>query len=266
MYKRMSVLLVLLFFLVSCSSSYRGETGNQDSPNLPSSTALSSVNRKIIYKVEGTFHVTDHVAFTNEIKAALLSDEWIDYESLSSGRSSLVLRIKTDRLEAFLVDLQASHTFTSYAKTATDISLSYTDKTLMVDALMAQRARLIALYEDASFSETLQLNQEIAKVDLELAKVQGELNTFDSLIEYSEVIITIYKTSITAPSHFGEEAKEAFYDGIYAIVFIVRHTTLLLIRVFPIGVIAFGSAFGVSKLSKRRKQRKKGNQFPIEKE
>ena len=58
------------------------------------------------------------------------------------------------------------------------------------------------MYADASMDDMILINKRISEIDLLLGELQGDLNRYDSLIEYSTVTLTIRasKKRATRPS------------------------------------------------------------------
>lgn len=212
--------------------------------------------RKIIYEVDAVYDVDDLDEAAVFLESILESDEWYDRETRQTSVFSFDVRVRTERLDLFLQALSEEFELMTFTKVGTDISLQYQDMTNRVLVLETQLARLLELYESASLSDMIVINREIAEIEVDLAQLEGSLNQFDSLVEYSEVHIHFYGDTLITRSPFfnrlwttfvaGWEGVVAFFDGFF----------IVLAAVFPFAVV-FGIPGTVIflKIRKRNKQK-----------
>lgn len=252
-------ILCLSIFLFSCSKgSY--EPGNGYAPEIGNTFVDQSImDRKMIYDVKMTFTVNDMNEILSFIRAQMNQDEWFDQETIQKNYSYLHLRIKTDRLDDF-IRLFDHYQIDSFEKTGLDISLSYQDKSDKIISLESQRARLVELYEQASLSEMIVINKQISDIDVELARLKGELIKFDSLVEYSNIYISIHQTKIVTKLPFLNRLLDSLLLGVEGIIKFFENVLIAIAFLLPIvltlGPIGYGFFKGIKWYNKRQKSKK----------
>lgn len=241
--------VLLLFLLVGCAESSpngNGSTDNDETVVLAESTAT----RKIIYDVSMNLESKEIEAVYNSVKARLNTDEWVDSESFGTSYSRLVLRVKSDRLNAFIAEINNAYDVNSYNKSATDISITYYDKTARVLTLEAEQTRLLELYETATVSEMIEINQRISEIEIELQQLNGDINQYDSLIDYSRVTIHIRSTASFMSMTLPEKMWAALKGGFTAFLRILELLLLAFLALIPFIVVGVPAIFGLIKLNK----------------
>ncbi|NCA67865.1 MAG: DUF4349 domain-containing protein, partial [Clostridia bacterium] len=180
------------------------------------------------------------------IKSSLNSDEWMDYENIGATNARFTARIKSDRIDAYIAAISQNNEVSYYEKTATDISLQYQSKEAQIESYQSELARLNELFEDATVSEMIQLNTRIAQITLAVNTLQGSINQFDSLVDYSEVTIRLYKNGtqpVTLP--FGEKLNDVFIGAWKALGVFFAGLLIVLTAVFPFAVVFVPIGVGV---------------------
>lgn len=262
------IIFAILLLLFGCSN-------NEGVPNTPSDEdgivlldVETSPIRKIIYKAELTIYTKSLDETIDAIYLLKESDEWFDYESISKRSATFILRIKTERLDDVLTTLKSEHQVSSSQKEARDISLDYQDKSDRIAALVIQRDRLLELYEEATLTEMITINQQLSSIEIQIAQLQGTLNEFDSLADYSEVKIYVHQSSIASKAPFFPRVGLAFENGLRAVVSILDGLVIGIVTLFPIAVVFVPVGYGIFRLNKvikRRMKSKKHNEEPKEK-
>jgi len=212
--------------------------------------------RKIVYKVDISFDVRSLDTASATLKSLMNSDEWFDEEIINSSFQSYVIRIKTERLDEFIDSLENEFTLRSYQKVGTDISLQYQDASNRILALEAQLARLIELYDQASLSEMITINREISNIEVELQELNGTLNEFDSLAEYSEVVLKFYGSTIVSNSPFFNRLGNAFLDGWNGLISFFDGMFIVIATIFPFALLIGVIVFIVLVVYRKKKARK----------
>jgi len=153
--------------------------------------------------------------------------------------------------------LKAEYQVNRVNKTATDISLSYQDKSDRIIALEIQRTRLLELYDEAQLIDLLMINEQLAKIETEIMKLQGELNMFDSLVDYSELKIFIYESVTAERTGFFPRVGMAFENGVLAVVSILDGLVIAIVTILPVAVVFVPAGYGVYRLIRYLDNRKK---------
>lgn len=253
------IFIFSIFLLVGCSSG--NDRGNMDYPNesapLTEEHEVSSPNRKLIYKVRLTISSNQINEVINKAKLNLNNDEWLDSEIIQTNYATLVIRVKTDRLDQYLASITKDEKSGNFEKQATDVSSLYQNIETQIESLELQIDRLLKLYEKASVSEMIAINQQLSNAQSNLKRLQGELTNFDSLVEYSTITlhITQNKQDIKEEGFF-EDIKNAFLEGFNFLLNVFKGLLVVIVFLIPISIILVPSIYGISRLIKKRRIKK----------
>lgn len=261
------VFLLLCVLLTACNSANYDHLGSSPGGNDNSESIVEgdtegeeiiAAERKIIYSVYTTIYADNLDDAIDTIKKSLAADEWMDYESISSTYARFVARVKSDRIDEYVADISEDNNVRSYEKSARDVSLNYQDKEAQITALETERGRLIELIEEASVEEMILINTRLAQITLEINTLQGDLNRYDSLIDYSEITIILYEKS-AAPEQvaFGARLGNIFKGAWVALGAFFAAIVIALTAAFPFIVVLGPVGVGIFFLTKFIKRKKK---------
>jgi archaellum component FlaC len=242
-----------ILVLTSCSSGNYDVGYNDNNENEDVLLAVTDVpDRKIIYHVNISFDVDDLDDASLVLKTLIASDEWFDYESTNESHHSYVLRIRTSRLDTFIDDMKDEFSVRSYQKEGTDVSIAYQDMSNTILALETQLARLLVLYDEASLDEMIVINQQISDIEIELQSLQGQINTYDSLIDYSEVEVDFYGQTVTTKSPFINRLANGFLNGIDGLIQFLDGFLIVIATILPFVIIFGGGSLTIFMIIKKR--------------
>ena len=228
-------------------STDKSESGSGDS------STETSPDRKIIYSVYVSYVVDNLEGCEESISSKLKNDEWVESSSLSQDYATVVVRIKTERLDEFMSSLDGLGEISSYTKESEDISERYYDKTVRKTALENEQTRLLELQEKATtLADLLAINTRLSEIDAELASINGTLNKYDSLVEYSTVTINLRVTYRGTEYTFWDQ----LLDGLSIGLDIAGGLLIFIICAIPYGAVATGIFFLVRYLARRNKSKK----------
>ncbi|MDP2425285.1 MAG: DUF4349 domain-containing protein [Candidatus Izemoplasmatales bacterium] len=247
--------IILVMILASCSQMTDNGPQEGEFGNLVT-LSEQAPSRKIIYKATLSVYTDILSNAVTDVKSLLTAEDWVDSEQINETRAILVLRIKTQRLDSVLDAIRQEYEVSSFEKTATDISLNYFDKTTQVLTYQAEQTRLLELYESATLSEMISINTRLSQLEVLISKLQGELNVFDSLVDYSEVHITIYGSKAAAQAPFGKSIVYSFLLGFNALISFFRVIILAFVALLPWAVVITPTVFLVIYLTKRSRKKK----------
>jgi hypothetical protein len=214
-------------------------------------------DRKIIYKAELNIYTSTFTPTIEYIYSLIESDEWFDSESITENSAIFIVRIKTERLDAVIQLLKNEYDVRNTKKTGTDISLNYQDMSDKIAALTIQRDRLLELYEEASLSDMIQINEQLSNIEVEIAQHQGNLNLFDSLVDYSELKIYLQGSELKDQKAFFPRVGLAFQNGLGAIVIILDGLAIAIVTILPISVVFVPAGYGIYRIRRHFKKIKK---------
>ncbi|PKK97716.1 MAG: hypothetical protein CVV57_10890 [Tenericutes bacterium HGW-Tenericutes-2] len=272
MFKKVLLFFVIVFSFIGlfgCSEAYDGSLSNEDYYSDANGSGViiladdTTPERKILYTVDISFDVNDLIEAEDFLNTLIASDEWFDSENLTSTRYTFKIRIKTDRLDDFITALKEEFALRTYQKEGKDISLQYQDTTNKILSLEAQLERLLELYDQATLSEMIIINEQISDIEVELQNLNGTLNQFDSLAEYSVVNLVFYGSAVTSDSPFINRLGNAFVNGFNGLVSFFDGLLIIIATVVPfavvIGVVGTVTIIIYKKSNKKRLNTKKPN-------
>lgn len=258
------ILACLCFLSVGCAKNndvggdyYPNNSGPESTDKSESgsdgSSTETSPDRKIIYSVYVSYVVDNLEGCEESISSKLKNDEWVESSSLSQDYATVVVRIKTERLDEFMSSLDGLGEISSYTKESEDISERYYDKTVRKTALENEQTRLLELQEKATtLADLLAINTRLSEIDAELASINGTLNKYDSLVEYSTVTINLRVTYQGTEYTFWDQ----LLDGLSVGLDIAGGLLIFIICAIPYGAVAMGIFFLVRYLVRRNKAKK----------
>ncbi|MBO5931210.1 MAG: DUF4349 domain-containing protein [Clostridia bacterium] len=244
------VLLLLLpaLLLVSCSKaneSFGGgfdvdlEMPKNESPefgmtndklNATTPPAESVTERKIIK----TYDIN---AETKEFDATIASLETLvnehggyvesnsisnrNYNSKMARYASYKFRIPADKVEAFVGSIGNTLNVTRQNSNAQDISESYYSIEATLEELQIERDSLLtmmaSLDNQKDYNFWLTIQTRLSEVRQQIARLQAQLNSYDSRVEYSTVSLTVNEVVNYTPDEeepFGKRLANAFSTGL----------------------------------------------------
>lgn len=252
------VVFLVLLGLIGCNEADIGliNEGEQNTIDIIQLADDATPERKIIYTVDISFDVNDLVEAADFLDTLIETDEWFDKENITSTRYSYAIRIRTDRLDGFISSLQDEFVLRTYQKEGIDISLEYQDTTNEILSLEAQLERLLELYDQATLSEMILINEQISDIEVELQALNGALSQFDSLAEYSVVNLIFYGSAITTQSPFINRLGNAIVNGFDGLVSFFDGLLIVIATALPFLVVFGTFGFVAFKIYKKRTLRK----------
>lgn len=184
---------LLLFGCGSAKDSYPG--GSDDSKN--EGIVSGDVNRKIYYTVNLDLEANDPTAVGETVKARTkLDGGYVQQENANyyDGGESFyfVVRIPTGKLDGFLAAIEKEGKVGGKQISTTDITTQYVSAEARKEALESERTVLNGLMQKAeTVADVLSISDRIAAINTELGALERELNSYDSLIDYSTVTVRI---------------------------------------------------------------------------
>ncbi len=186
--------------------------------------------RKLIRTFELNVETLDFDSFVAAVKKEVSSiGGYIESSSVSgnsynytSNRSAdFICRVPSDKLDAFVNTVGGLGNVTYSYEDARDITLSYVDTEARVKSLQTEYDRLLELLAEAENIDTIiLLEQRITEVRYQLESYQSQLRTYDNLVDYSTVNLSVHEVKrITAPEQetVWERIKSDFDDNVYNI-------------------------------------------------
>ena len=187
------------------------------------------VGRKLIR----TFDMNIETKEFDEVMAGIQSKVqelggYIEQSSLDGGSayyshynrySDMTVRVPSDKLDGFVENVKESANVTYISESTEDITLKYVDTESRKIALETERDRLLELLEKAeTVEDIITIEGRLSEVRYQLESYASQLRTYDNLVDYSTVHISIREVdreTKVEPKTFWEEVTEEFGDTLY---------------------------------------------------
>ena len=205
----------------------QGETAPVDQSGKTSLDEIL-VGRKIIRDAKLSIQALDFDGFMNGILAKLSNlGGYVQTNSVNKngyGRlynlrtAELIVRVPADRLDEFLSTVDGLGNVTQRYENVNDVTDSYVDTEARLASLRTEYDTLLGLLERAeSLADVITLQDRLSDVRYEIESYEARIRSYDSLIAYSTVTMTISEvereTAVEEES-FGQEVKRRFNESL----------------------------------------------------
>ena len=181
-----------------------------------------------------------------------------EYSYADSSRNvTLTCRIPAAQYKSFLAAAETSGSVVQRSETASDVTADYIDVSARVDALTAQRDRLLTLEAQADTLENLlTIEDQLTNVQYELESYQSQLNWYKDQVSYCTVTIDVSEVQTYTPTETGFLARlgRAFGDALTGFGTALGSILLWLVLRWPWLVLIAAAAAAVW-LIRRHKRR-----------
>ena len=228
-------------------------------------TGLEVGDRLEIANASVSLQTKMYDACTAAIKAKLKelegrSDAY-DEQNYQSGRqATIVARVPTKKLDAFLDSLGDNAVITSRTVSYSDVTDSFIDTESKKRALEAEQEALLELIGQANnVDEVMRVRQRLSEVHGELESYLKTLQNLQSQVEYSTVQIWVSEVDrISTPSQrFSALASSGFVGSVKNIGAGFRNFALWLIAAVPyLALLAIPATVGALLLRRAAKKRR----------
>lgn len=230
---------------------------------------IRTVNQE--YETLDFTRTTDHVRETVETHDAFVEYSYESSYTASGGTSrqyrmvDYTLRVPTERLNAFLRDLEGMEAYKTSEQIGTeDVTQFYRDTEARVAVLSNKEDRLNELLDQAeTIEEIIQIEDSLSETIAERESLQSQLDYYDDLIDYTVVRLTITERPRIANERgegvsFFRRIQQAFADSLYAFYYILQNIAVFLVYALPfivvIGLVIWLIWFIRRRLTKRNKK------------
>lgn len=238
---RVFLLTFLLVFLVACGSSNNtvsqesyDTTADYESVESSSEEAEEAVetsrntspeNRKIIVNYSFYFDTSEYNTSIEEINKYVNENNGYHSsgeESTTGVKSStMVVHIPRENVDKFINEITNIEDLNLVNKqlSSEDVTEMYTDTNLRLTSLQEKLERLYALQENQSdLDQLLALEREISETIFEIERLQGQINSIDSKVDYTQIQINVNEIGLSSTTQttvkFGDRVSRAFSDSI----------------------------------------------------
>ncbi len=197
--------------------SMDGAEGPAGSPGSPGSPRLSPLaqNRIIVHTAHMSLIVDDVAATVDRIAdmAASLGGWLVSSDRTSKHTGAIAIRVPAASLDQALGMIErAARDVVTSAVTSDDVTDQYVDTKSRLSSLQATQARLLGFLEQAqNVEEALQVQNELASIQLQIEEMQGRLNYFDQVSAFSLIEVNLTVAPLDMAVDVGPD--EAFRVG-----------------------------------------------------
>lgn len=142
------------------------------------------------------------------------------YEGTGNRYANLVIRVPSTEVDSFINLIDKNTYVVNKQESTEDITLKYVDAESHVKTLEIEQERLLALLEKAGkLEDIVTLEDRLSDVRYELENYASTLRTYDNLVEYSTVTVTVDEVVRITPlegksawDRMGSGFKESIYN------------------------------------------------------
>lgn len=174
----------------------------------------------------------------------------------------LTLRIPEDAVDAFVAGVEQIETVTYSNSTTQDVSESYFDLETRLSVLRTQLDNLKTLLAKAQkLEDMLALETEISRVTIQIEELTTQLRSYDQLISYATVTITLQEKALTegpaSNKSVGERISEGFTAVINGIGVFFENLFVVLVVISPILLILAAIVIPILLIVRRRNRKRR---------
>lgn len=258
-----SVLAVATLIFAGCGSAYDKSGSMPSAPDIAVGTdktgnievsESSANNRKIIETVSYDSQTKDFDSFVSSLQEKVLSSGGYiesssvygnDYNSYENRRAIIKARIPQKESADFSSYIENNSNVTRKEISTDDITLKYVDVQSRISALESEKTSLESMLDKAdSIDSLLKIKSQLTDVIYQLDSYKSQLRTYDNLVDYTTVNITVSEVRKFAAAgekgvwdRIGENLTENFASVgtflVNAFVFIVSALPYILLVSVP---------------------------------
>lgn len=186
-----------------------------------------SANRKLIRTVSLSVETENYDALLDDVSARIaacggyLESMNADTRYSSDSRyATMTVRIPAERLDEFVTAVSGISNVVQRAENTEDVTLTYVDLESHTNALRTEQERLIELLAKAeNLTEILEIEDRLTDVRYELEYMESQLRTYDNLVDYATVTLSISEVRKLTPTvveekGFWEKIGDGFMESL----------------------------------------------------
>ena len=212
------------------------------------SNPVNVVSRKLIKNAVLTLEVKDCVktkenlvALVEKRKGTILNAQ-IDEALESPKNGSVVFKILPSELESILRDVRRLGRVRYESMGVEDVTETYVDLQTRLKSQRSVRDRFVAILNDKAHQvkDIVEIEKELARVDVEIEALEGRIKYLDSQIDLSTVTVNFSEEQVNLLSalDLGEKFREAVRTAAVTSVNAVYAIIVLIGLVIPFGIAA----------------------------
>ncbi len=170
------------------------------------------------------------------------------------GQYTATVRVPSSKYKDFVNEAGSIGTLNNKSQNVTNVSQEYSDLSIELDVLEAQRGDYMEMLKEAKSLEDMDnvilISDKIASVNTEINQIKSRLNSIDNDVAYSYIDISITEvkeivehSEDTFGDRFMKEVKQGWYDFFYGLqnflIWIVANIWGLLLFALIVFIIIF---------------------------
>ena len=229
-------------------------TGNVSVETLKYDESLSAIMEAISRNGGFVSRINEGGGYTSS--SGYYHRKWIDLEC----------RIPAEKYQEFLDGSDDFGNVTSLLSNMQDITSSYVDIEARLNSLNAQKDRLTNMMEKAqTVSELIEIESQLSEVIYQIESYTAQKNTYDSLLAYSTVSISLQEVSTVTHSTdtFWDRLVSSFIESFHNFVGALEDILFLLIHILPFAILFMIIGIPLIKGIRKRRKAKKENKEKV---
>lgn len=256
----------------SVSADFYGEATEENFSNSENgSTTNVATNRKLIRTVNMDVETETYDELLETLLQRLealggYAESFSTHGNGSNRNGNITARVPKERVDEFLQVVEGASNITYRHEEVEDVTLNYVDMESRKKMLQKEQDRLLEFLDEAqTLEDIITLESRLTEVQYELERMESQLRSYDNLIDYSTIHISIdevVRYTPPVPETTWERISTGFSENLYNVVdgikefFIEVIIHIPNIVVFAI-VVAFLALIAKIVLSIERKQNQK---------
>ena len=202
---QLSIVITIGILLTACSaatyssassSDYYGERV-QSVSDIDKDTKAEETKRKIIYNASMRVEVDEVENQTKEVIAKAKSQGGY---MVSSDINRVTIRIPSEKLNSFMDEIATMGEVESRNVYSQDVTEAYADMEIRLENAEKARKRYLELLDKAEkVSDILEIEKELERLNTDIERLKGQINSYDTQIKYSSVSISFFTKAKPGP-------------------------------------------------------------------
>lgn len=213
----------------------------------------TNTNRKLIKNVSLSVETKEYDSLvnniTNDINALGGYVEYMDvrnssYNSSRTSRyASITARIPAAKLYEFVNAVGEVANITNKTESVQDVTLSYVDMESHKNMLVTERDRLIEMLEECeTVEDMIFIEDRLTDIRYQIDSMESQLRTYDNLVDYSTVNISIQEVVTYTPQVVDEKSDwerltEGFAENFFGVASGIKEFFIELIIALPVLIV-----------------------------
>lgn len=215
---------------LSAGSLYAYSETSAPAPTEPVPGDSVSTNRKLIRTVSLNLETEEYDVLLDGISERIAACggyvESLDADTRYSSDSRyahMTIRVPAARLDEFVSSVSGISNVVQKSENTEDVTLTYVDLESHASALRTEQERLIELLAKAeNLTEILEIEDRLTDVRYELEYMESQLRTYDNLVDYATVTLTINEVKVLTDTEvvekgFWEKIGDGFMDSLNSV-------------------------------------------------